>query len=106
MLFQHFLSRGHLYKRLALPHLPHAKGINVVRIQEYHNPVFHRDENKRYRTLDGTCNNLERTSWGSSNTALQRLLPPEYEDGVETPRSSGLPSPREVSEASISHQNK
>ena len=49
---------------------------------------------------------MERTSWGSSNTALQRLLPPEYEDGVETPRTSGLPSPREVSAASISHQNK
>ena len=49
---------------------------------------------------------MNRTSWGSSNTALQRLLPPEYEDGVETPRTSGLPSPREVSAASISHQNK
>ena len=74
----------------------------------------------KYRNLDGTCNNLEKTSWGSSNTALQvlrllstrpvttpqRLLPPEYEDGVETARSSGLPSPRVVSAATISHQNK
>ena len=36
-----------------------------------------REETKKYRNLDGTCNNLEKTSWGSSNTALQvlRLLP-------------------------------
>jgi len=63
-------------------------------------------KNAKYRTIDGSCNNEEKTSWGRSNTALQRLLPPEYEDGIEAPRSTGLPSAREVSTATISSQNK
>ena len=60
----------------------------------------------KYRTVDGTCNNPDHPEWGQSNIQLQRLLPPEYEDGVESPRSSGLPSPRSVSTATISSQSK
>jgi len=63
-------------------------------------------KNAKYRTIDGSCNNEENTSWGKSNTALQRLLPPEYEDGVDSPRITGLPSPRAVSTATISSQSK
>ncbi|KAK4295988.1 hypothetical protein Pmani_031488 [Petrolisthes manimaculis] len=56
----------------------------------------------KYRTIDGTCNNLGRKSWGSSGTAFQRILAPDYDEGVNTPRfraASGarLPSPRTVS---------
>ena len=40
----------------------------------------------KYRTVDGTCNNKDHPEWGQSNIQLQRLLPPEYEDGVESPR--------------------
>ncbi|KAH3733112.1 hypothetical protein DPMN_039537 [Dreissena polymorpha] len=50
------------------------------------NMCFH----KKYRTLDGTCNNLQSPSWGSSNSALQRLLPPEYENGFNSPKGKGL----------------
>jgi len=63
-------------------------------------------KNAKYRTIDGSCNNPENTSWGRSNTALQRLLPPEYEDGIEIPRKSGLPSARAVSTATVSSQSK
>ncbi|KAL8592239.1 hypothetical protein ACOMHN_030914 [Nucella lapillus] len=38
-----------------------------------------------FRTLDGTCNNVD--NLGAANTRLKRLLPPVYDDGVESPRS-------------------
>lgn len=58
----------------------------------------------RYRTLDGTCNHHGpgKESWGASKTPMERLLPPAYEDGVWSPRStasdgSKLNSPRTIS---------
>ena len=36
----------------------------------------------KYRSIDGSCNNLEHLQWGQANTAFQRLLPPDYEDGM------------------------
>ena len=36
-----------------------------------------------YRTADGTCNNLRKTSWGSSFMPFLRFLPPDYSDGVQ-----------------------
>jgi len=62
------------------------------------------DPAARYRTLDGSCNNQQRTAWGKSNIALQRLLPPQYGDGLGTPRTRGLPSARAVSTAVTSAQ--
>ncbi|GJQ72253.1 hypothetical protein Trydic_g3344 [Trypoxylus dichotomus] len=56
---------------------------------------------KRYRTADGTCNNVEEPWKGSSMTPMQRFLPPTYEDGIQSPRRSifdqSLPSPRKIS---------
>lgn len=42
---------------------------------------FHR----RYRTMDGTCNNLQNPTWGAANTAFNRLLPAIYENGFNAP---------------------
>ena len=55
----------------------------------------------KYRTMDGSCNNLARPTWGRANTCHRRLLPPDYADGIEVPRvahdSSELPNPRLLS---------
>ncbi|UYV81294.1 hypothetical protein LAZ67_20000679 [Cordylochernes scorpioides] len=55
----------------------------------------------RYRSADGSCNNLEFREWGRSFTALQRFLPPAYADGMSEPRIAQdrgpMPSAREVS---------
>ena len=40
---------------------------------------------KKYRTMDGSCNNLQNPSWGASNSPLKRLLPPQYENGFNSP---------------------
>ncbi|CAI6345034.1 unnamed protein product [Macrosiphum euphorbiae] len=56
----------------------------------------------KYRSTDGSCNNIKHELWGRASTALQRILPPKYGDGVNSPRSraangSPLPSARQVS---------
>nr|XP_045591913.1 peroxidase-like [Procambarus clarkii] len=59
------------------------------------------DRHLLYRTLDGSCNNLEHPSWGQARTTYQRLRPPHYSDGLSGPRVSvgggPLPSARLVS---------
>ncbi|KAG8520823.1 Peroxidasin-like protein, partial [Galemys pyrenaicus] len=61
---------------------------------------------QKYRTQDGTCNNLQYPTWGASLTAFQRILKPAYENGFNLPRGVGrhilsnkdpLPLPRQVS---------
>lgn len=39
----------------------------------------------KYRSVDGTCNNLQHPSWGASLTGFRRLLKPFYENGFSTP---------------------
>ncbi|KAJ1351421.1 hypothetical protein KIN20_007419, partial [Parelaphostrongylus tenuis] len=48
-----------------------------------------------YRSYSGVCNNVARPEWGSTHTALSRMLKPAYEDGVSSPREavSGRPLP-------------
>lgn len=40
----------------------------------------------KYRSVDGTCNNVKNPGWGSAGSSMQRILPPAYEDGVWAPR--------------------
>jgi len=54
---------------------------------------------QKYRSLDGTCNNLDHPLQGASDTPFKRLLKPQYEDGVGLPVgwSGGKPSARLIS---------
>ncbi|ESO95276.1 hypothetical protein LOTGIDRAFT_239437 [Lottia gigantea] len=57
----------------------------------------------RYRTIDGTCNNLHKPRDGSFKDTLLRLVPNAYEDGKHLPRFNGfdgylLPSAGEISQ--------
>ena len=45
------------------------------------NQEFDCDPKIKYRSLDGSCNNLENPKWGSAYTAYSRLLFPQYADG-------------------------
>uniref|UniRef100_H2ZDY5 Cell adhesion molecule-related/down-regulated by oncogenes n=1 Tax=Ciona savignyi TaxID=51511 RepID=H2ZDY5_CIOSA len=63
---------------------------------------FHR----KFRSSDGTCNNLHHPMWGASLTPFHRILQPIYENGFNAPISwnsnkkynnNTLPSPRSVS---------
>lgn len=65
----------------------------------------------KFRTIDGSCNNLEKPLLGSSLSAFRRLLPPIYENGFNSPigwnkerKYNGfmLPSARLVSTSLIS----
>ncbi len=46
------------------------------------------DESTRFRSLDGTCNNLEKPLLGSRNRPFARFCPAEYADGVGEPFGS------------------
>ncbi|CAG0883375.1 unnamed protein product [Darwinula stevensoni] len=54
-----------------------------------------------YRSINGSCNNLDFPDLGSSFTPYRRVLRPDYSDGVDGPRKSTtgdeLPSPRQIS---------
>uniref|UniRef100_A0A3Q2ZI23 Peroxidasin n=1 Tax=Kryptolebias marmoratus TaxID=37003 RepID=A0A3Q2ZI23_KRYMA len=60
---------------------------------------------QKYRSHDGTCNNLQHPMWGASLTAFERLLKPVYDNGFNLPRGATdrvhngyrLPLPRLVS---------
>ncbi|XP_055523846.1 chorion peroxidase-like isoform X1 [Wyeomyia smithii] len=67
-------------------------------------PAVECNPRSRYRSIDGTCNNLhpERTSWGAAGQPFKKVLPPAYEDGVWAPRTHSvngnkLASPRTIS---------
>lgn len=45
------------------------------------NTCFH----SNYRSIDGTCNNLQHPTWGASLTEFRRILKPIYEDGLQKP---------------------
>ncbi|KAJ8676076.1 hypothetical protein QAD02_011862 [Eretmocerus hayati] len=63
-----------------------------------------------YRSLDGSCNNLQNPKWGSAFTAYSRLLFPQYADGIQIPRkergAQALPNARALSVALAGQNDK
>ena len=66
----------------------------------------------KFRSIDGTCNNLLRPLLGAANTEFRRVLPAQYEDGISVPVghdqqvngdpfAAPWPSARTVSEAVV-----
>ena len=79
-----------------------------LKILEYFRQRFHDEqpnvncnENSRFRTINGRCNNLENPLWGSVGDKFLRLEPADYGDGVSSIRraKSGdkLPNARTIS---------
>nr|XP_045598236.1 peroxidase-like [Procambarus clarkii] len=69
-----------------------------------------RERDRFYRTIDGSCNNLDNPMWGQARTTFQRLRPPHYSDGLSRPRESvgggSLPSARLVSTSVVGDQDR
>lgn len=38
-------------------------------------------ENMKYRSFDGSCNNLDNPLWGSAGSVYGRLFPAKFSDG-------------------------
>jgi len=56
---------------------------------------------ERFRSINGTCNNLKNPTWGAALTAFERIEGPDYADDLSEPRKSQsnkpLPNARDVS---------
>jgi len=52
-----------------------------------------------FYSYDGTGNNVANPTWGAAGTALIRIAPTEYADGVAAPAGANRPSPRVLSNA-------
>ncbi|XP_061164025.1 peroxidase-like protein [Saccostrea echinata] len=64
----------------------------------------------KYRSADGSCNNLNHPDWGRSYTAQRRFLTPKYDSDCNSPRQKGyrkmpLPSSREISNLLFQNRN-
>ncbi|KAH9420346.1 hypothetical protein DERP_013794, partial [Dermatophagoides pteronyssinus] len=82
--------------------------INVRRISSHYEMSTCSQEERivcepkaKFRSIDGSCNNLKYKTWGKSFTCHRRLLPPNYADGVAEPRiaydGGKLPNARDIS---------
>ena len=40
------------------------------------------DPLSQWRSVDGTCNNLNNPRWGAANEAQNRIIPAEWEEGI------------------------
>ncbi|XP_037881152.1 peroxidasin isoform X2 [Glossina fuscipes] len=89
--FRDLLSREHLHLVAELSGcMEHREMPNCTDM------CFH----SKYRSIDGTCNNLKNPAWGASLTAFRRLEKPIYENGFSMPVGwmkgklySGFPKP-------------
>ena len=77
-----FHTPGKLLKENELAHMFEESGCSMARYM----PICNQIAQFLYRTIDGTCNNLQQPLQGAANTPFQRLIPGFYENGIEAPR--------------------
>ena len=75
--------------------------LNLMLTPKEPKPAIRCDKDAEFRTIDGTCNNLQNPLFGAANTPFGRLLFPAYGDGISSLRvaenGEPLPNTREVS---------
>ncbi|XP_029185359.2 lactoperoxidase-like [Acropora millepora] len=75
--------------------------LNLMLTPKEPKPAIRCDKDAEFRTIDGTCNNLQNPLFGAANTPFGRLLSPAYGDGISSLRvaenGEPLPNTREVS---------
>lgn len=74
--YQHLLSNKHLEVIAKLSGCVTHRELN-----ECSDMCFH----SKYRSYDGTCNNFDHPTWGSSLSPFRRILYPIYENGFSQP---------------------
>ncbi|MCP9262356.1 hypothetical protein DINM_005627 [Dirofilaria immitis] len=87
----------HTRSELNIRKLAHAAGgiksasalpVVLKYIQEYC-PLYEiKCFTSKYRTIDGTCNNIVQSNWGAIGMPMQRIIEPFYADGVDELRAS------------------
>ena len=77
-----FHTPGKLLKENELAHMFEESGCSMASYM----PTCNQIAQMSYRTIDGTCNNLQKPLQGAANTPFQRLIPGFYENGIEAPR--------------------
>lgn len=63
---------------------PHIRYQDESVIQGCASPAPARCLQTKYRSYDGSCNNLNNATLGTANSPFQRLLPPNYSDSKYT----------------------
>jgi len=62
-------------------------------------------QDSKYRTYDGSCNNLENGNWGKAGLTYARMVPSSYTDGIGSVRQSqsgaDLPSTRSLTQDAL-----
>lgn len=55
----------------------------------------------KFRSLDGTCNNIQHPFWGAISQPFRRIIPADYKDNISQPHPAFpvgiIPPPRQVS---------
>lgn len=86
----------------ALPFIDVSDVMEIPSVFECDDQTLPCDHTSKFRTATGWCNNLNNPAHGKSVRAFNRLVRPQYGDGLMAPRSSSvrgtdLPSPRLIS---------
>ncbi|VVC41836.1 Hypothetical protein CINCED_3A019850 [Cinara cedri] len=96
------ISQMDCAKELAKVKLDHTS-LGKTCLSKYQNESLCEGMNLKYRSADGSCNNLKHSFWGKANTAYKRLLFPAYKDGLSSIRE--LPNSRELSTGLVNDEN-